>query len=362
MVNHHENLGLTRISGAGQLTIPDGAGMSPNPLGNNTKTRSSKRHQASRASDFSYQLVCSTVFSSLTHISLFLVHNSTIIAEHKDKSSLSISQCHDHKFTPSTAYAEYTIHRVQHPPRMVCLPFILTIMSWPLNGASTSAVPPSTIDCHQPALHESSKLQSACHIPTGASELTDELSLNTRRAIHQPASSTHPISLDHSFKLHISNLSRSWPPSVSPDLLDYGLQVCTIMASKCISKLCWLWPPSSHDHGLQCISPNSLDQGIQVYLQPRSIADSKFARSRSPSASPNLLAHDLGVHLKVHLITTPKCSSNDALLPLPSSSANSLDHSLGVYLGVHSIVIFSCTPNCSQALPAASPDIPCVDG
>jgi len=42
--------------------------------------------------------------------SLFLVHNSTIIAEHKVKSSLSISPCHDHELTLSTAYTEYSTH------------------------------------------------------------------------------------------------------------------------------------------------------------------------------------------------------------------------------------------------------------
>jgi hypothetical protein len=64
--------------------------------------------------------------------SLFLVLNSTIIADHKVKSSLTISPGHDHGLTlctvyteynihqvlhtPSTAYTEYSIHRVQHTP------------------------------------------------------------------------------------------------------------------------------------------------------------------------------------------------------------------------------------------------------
>jgi len=40
--------------------------------------------------------------------SLLIVLNSTIIAEHKVKSTLSISPCHDHQLTPSTAYTERT--------------------------------------------------------------------------------------------------------------------------------------------------------------------------------------------------------------------------------------------------------------
>jgi len=55
--------------------------------------------------------------SHLDSPSLFsLIHNSTIIAEYNVKSSLSISPCHDHELIPSTAYTEYSIHRVQHTP------------------------------------------------------------------------------------------------------------------------------------------------------------------------------------------------------------------------------------------------------
>jgi len=48
--------------------------------------------------------------------SLFLIQNSTIIAEHKVESSLSISPCHDHELTPHTAYTSYSIHLIQHTP------------------------------------------------------------------------------------------------------------------------------------------------------------------------------------------------------------------------------------------------------
>jgi hypothetical protein len=105
--------------------------------------------------------------------------NSIIFAEQKVKSSFSISQYHDHKLTPSTAYTEYSIHRVQHTPstayteysihrvkhtpKIVCLPLIHMISSWQLNVASASAMPPYTIDHHQPALHARSNVKSPCH-------------------------------------------------------------------------------------------------------------------------------------------------------------------------------------------------------
>jgi len=125
--NHYDKLGLKRISCASQFTIHNRAGTSPDPASNNTDTRSSQSNQASRTLDFLYPLVSSTLFSSSSPISLFLVHNSTIIAELKVKSSRSISPCHDHEMTPSTAYTEYkhtlskayteySIHRVQHTP------------------------------------------------------------------------------------------------------------------------------------------------------------------------------------------------------------------------------------------------------
>jgi len=114
--NHHEKLGLKRISCASQLTIPDTAGTSPDPACNHSNTRSSQPNQASRTPDFSYPLVSSTSFSSSSPISLFLVHNSNIITEYEVKSSLSISPCHDHELTPSTAYTEYSILRVHLTP------------------------------------------------------------------------------------------------------------------------------------------------------------------------------------------------------------------------------------------------------
>jgi len=119
--NHYEQLGLKRILCASQFTIPDTVGTSPDPACNYTNPRSSQPNQASHTHDFSYPLVFSTSFSSSSPISVFLVYNSTILTEHKVKSSLSISLCHDHELTlsksihrvqhtPSTAYTEYSIH------------------------------------------------------------------------------------------------------------------------------------------------------------------------------------------------------------------------------------------------------------
>jgi hypothetical protein len=72
--------------------------------------------------------------------SLFLVYSSTMMAEHKAKSSLSICPWLDYKLTPRTVYTKYSIHQIQHRPKMVCLPSILTMTSQPVNVASGSGV------------------------------------------------------------------------------------------------------------------------------------------------------------------------------------------------------------------------------
>jgi len=117
------------------------------------------------------------------------------------------------------------------------------------------------------------------------------------------------------------NLARSRPPSVSPNSLDYGLQVHTIMASK-------------------CISPNSLDHGLQVYLQTRSITTSKCISkldwSRPPSVSPDSL--DYG--LQVRTIMASKCIS-----------PQSLNHSLQVYLQTRLITTSKCISKVARSRP-----------
>jgi len=135
---------------------------------------------------------------------------------------------HQVPHTPSTPDTEYSIHRVQYPSKIACLPFIFMITSWPLNVALDSGVPPYIIDRHQPTQHVRSKF-----------DLTDWWIETQCMACGPSAGSKYS-----------SNLAQSRPWSVSLDSLNYGLQVCTIQASQCISKVARLGPPSSHCHGL----------------------------------------------------------------------------------------------------------------
>ena len=113
-----------------------------------------------------------------------------------------------------------------------------------------------------------------------------------------------------------SNLARSSPASASPNSLDHGLQVYlqtrSITSCKCISELARLRPPSSHEHGLQ------------VHLQARSITAStcisEFTRSTSPSASLSSLELSLQVHIQTRSITASKCISEFTRSTCPSAS------------------------------------------
>jgi len=94
-----------------------------------------------------------------------------------------------------------------------------------------------------------------------------------------------------------SNLDRSWSPSASPNSLDHGLQVHlqtrSITTSKCISQL--------HDFSLQ------------MHLQTRSITASMCISELNmiPASKciSELLDLDLQMHLQTRSIMASKCIS-----------------------------------------------------
>ena len=94
-----------------------------------------------------------------------------------------------------------------------------------------------------------------------------------------------------------SNLDWSWPQSASPTSLNLGLQVHfqtrSITSSKCISEFNLI-------SASKCIS-ESLDLGLQMYCQTRSITASKCISELT----------DLGlqIHLQTRLITASMCIS-----------------------------------------------------
>jgi hypothetical protein len=131
--NHHEKLGLQRISCVSLCTIPDMAGISYNPACNYTDARSSPPNQASRTPDFSYPLISPTL-CSLSSQSLSFLSTTLPSLQNTKLSHLSLSlhtmtmKLNRVLHTPSTSiqrvqvYAEY-----KHPPKIDCLPFIFMI-------------------------------------------------------------------------------------------------------------------------------------------------------------------------------------------------------------------------------------------
>jgi len=161
------------------------------------------------------------------------------------------------------------------------------------------------------------------------------------------------------------------------------------MASKCISKLARSRPPSvssnSLHYGLQVHLSSTLNLGLHVLIQTRSITASEWISILAPLRPPSSHDHDLQVHLLTRSITASKCISKLARLRSRSASLSSLDQGLQVYVQIRSITAsksiskvarwrprsvslsspdrhFQALLECSQALPAASPDIPGVNG
>jgi hypothetical protein len=84
--------------------------MGADAVGDMPDTRTSKLNQESRISDFIHALIISLSFQSSSYHCVFPVYYSTIIAEQKVKSSLSISLYIDHELRLSAADTKYITH------------------------------------------------------------------------------------------------------------------------------------------------------------------------------------------------------------------------------------------------------------
>jgi len=221
--------------------------------------------------------------------------------------------------TPSTAYTESTAST--HDCRSS-----LYSHDYKLTPEYSFSFQRASIQDHQPALHESSKVNiprphsHSCELTNWGIESQHPVRLHWT-ASHQPppinplpsTPSHQPPPINHLPSAgckYSFNLARSWPPSASPNSLDRGLQVHL---------------------------PNSLDDVVQVHLQTYSITlskcISKLARLHRPSASPNSLDYGLQVHLWVHSTLASQCISKLARSWPPSSN----DHDLQVHPQTHSI-------------------------
>jgi len=350
--NHHEKLGLKRISSVSQFTIPGRAGTSSDPACNYTNTRSPQPNQVCHNPDFSYPLVSSATFSSSSPISLFLIHNSTIITEHKVKSSLSICPCHDHELTLSTAYTEYSIHRVLHTPSTASTRDCL----FSLHSHDQELTPECSFSFRRTSLHDRPLLARSPWALKGKVTLSHSHGCQwTNWWLQSHHSACHPSTASK----YSSNIPQYPPPSASHNSLGHGLQVylethsitaskCiskvhSISASKCMSQLVRSLPPSP--------CPNSLCHGHRLHLQTRSITASECISKLSPLRPPSSHDRDLQVHLPTRWITAPKCISKLGRLRSRSVSLSSLDQGLQVYLQIRSVTTSKCISKVARWRP-----------
>ena len=299
-------------------------------------TRSYQPNQASCTHDSPSPLVFSTLFSSLSPICLFLVHNSTIIAEHKLKSSLYISPSHHHELTPSTAYTKYIHRRVQHTPSTAYTKYsIHQVQHTPSTAYTKYSI--HQVQHTQITAYTEYSIHQVQHTPS-----TAYTAYSTHRVQHtlSTASTQECLSSLHSHdckvtpecsvsfwcaSLHDRPLVRirvilfdHCLRSVSLNLLNYGIQVRTIMALKCISKVA----PSQHSS--EC--PNSLDYGLPVRTIKASKCISSLAGAWSRSASLSSLDHGLQVYLQISVISAWTVMFNLAQSLPRSVSLSSIDH------------------------------------
>jgi len=270
------------------------------------------------------------------------------------------------------------MHLVQHPPSTPSTHSCL----YSLHSHDYELTPECSIksqcaflqfDCHKPALHGSSMVKSSCHILTGASYCNSlmnrvllpgappidhlQVIVQSRSFMASKCISKHSC---HSFwlwlQVHatmaskcISNVARLWPPSASLSSLDLGLSVHlhtgSIEASREISKLTQLRLPSA--------SLSSRCHGLQVYIWTHSHMASKFGQTLPSSASPNPLDQGLGVHLYVHSSTAFKCICELARLLSPSLH----DHGLQVHLHTRLITASKCISEFTWLASSAAPRI-----
>jgi len=148
-----------------------------------------------------------------------------------------IMSWHRVQHTPSTVYTKYSIHQVQHTPSTAYTKYsIHREQHMPCTAYTKYSIHPRLLSSHHshhcdltPGCSFTFRRASLHDQPPSASPPWDfkgKVTLShshgcelTTRFIESP----HPALRPSTASKYMSNLARSWPPSVSPNLLDYGL-------------------------------------------------------------------------------------------------------------------------------------------
>ena len=221
-----------------------------------------------------------------------------------------IMSSHRVQHTPSTAYTENCIHRVLHHPKVNCLPLPASLSPLGRPCCTKFSTIPQLLVTQWIQFRLPSRLPPELprsdwpppNTPPISLEHGLEVQLHTRSIMASTCFSNlarpqPPRSHSHGLQVHISKLARLQPPSASPNSLDYSLQAHIVMASNCIS------PCSLHYRLLVCtitasmcitdlprwqlpsLYPNSHDHGLQVRTIMASKCIFRLAQSRPLSAS-----------------------------------------------------------------------------
>jgi len=124
-----------------------------------------------------------------------------------------IMSWHRVQHTPSTAYTEYSILQVQHPPKIVC--FTLHSHDDELTPECRFSFRPTSLPDRPPSASSPWELQGQVTLSySHGCELTNRW-IESDHPVHHPLTASK----------YSSNLVRSRPPTASPVPLDHGLQV-----------------------------------------------------------------------------------------------------------------------------------------
>jgi len=158
--------------------------------------------------------------------------------------------------TPSTGYSKYSIRQVRHTPSIASTHDCLSSH----RSHDYVSNPECCICCWCTSLHDW-QLSAISQW-----ELKDRVTMSDSHSCEWCNSGIESQLLAHhpsTTSKYLSTVPQSWPPHGYPNLLNYGLQVGTLIA-------------------INCISPNSVDCGLQVDLEAPLIMASMFPLSWPP--------------------------------------------------------------------------------
>jgi len=142
---------------------------------------------------------------------------------------------------------------------------------------------------------------------------------------------------------YLSKLALLRPPTSRDHAIQLNLQTQSVTASKCISKLARLRPPSAFPNSLDYHLQSLQDHGLpNAYLQTRLITASKCIFKLHQLCSPSAHNHGLQVHLHTRSITILVCITEFSRSRPPNVFPNTHDYRHQVHAQTRGIAASEC--------------------